>query len=375
MKKRTLCTKSISLFFLAVMLLITGLSSITDKGEKATTHPAHGQLTLEFDEERAIIDSDSSANAMLSYIRDFKLDSRGRFYLLDGKHPGIMLFDSQGVFLRQVGEIGKGPGYFLRPSRLYIDPREITYVYDSGNHNVTGLSPDWKVTLFVRIIRSLSSDIFVTPNGDIYAFSRDVDQTGPVRRLAAFNKKGVRVKTIAEFKDSSYLVKRNRAGGGVLGGMIHTYSPDAYLYPLDNVSFIYGHNLENTFHIYNTAEGKGKGILLVDKKVPIKSKEQEYLEKKYGKWAMLPAHRPFFKRLLSDEKGRIYVILTRPVLSEEESTKMDVFTREGNYIYRLTSPVVPSLIGDGYVYSLAKDDSGDAIITRYRIKNYASMKY
>lgn len=353
--------------------MITGVSSITDSGEGENVHPSHGQLNLEFDEERAIINSDSSANAMLSYIRDFRLDSRGGFYLLDGKHPGIMLFDSQGAFLRQVGETGKGPGNFLRPSRLYIDPRDVIYVYDEGNYNVTGLAPDWKVTLFVRIVRSLSSNIFVTPEGDIYAFVRDLEQTGPVRRLAVFDKKGVRVKTIAEFKDSGYLIKRDKVGGAVMGGIIHAYSPDAYLYPLDNVSFIYGYNLENTFHIYNTILGKGKDILLADKKNPITGKEQEYFEKECGKWAMLPTHRPFFKSLLSDEKGRIYIILTRHVLSEEKSTKMDVFTRDGNYIYRLTSPVIPSLIRNGYVYSLAKNDSGDAIIKRFRIKNYSSL--
>jgi len=373
MKNRIRSIKFIYLLFLAAILLITGLLSISDSGKEETAHPAHGQLTLEFVEECAIINSDSSANAMLSYIRDFKLDSRGGIYLLDAKHPGIMLFNSQGAFLRQVGEIGKGPGNFLRPSHLYIDPRNVIYIYDEGNYNITGLAPNWKVTLFVRIVRSLSSDIFVTPDGDIYAFVRDLEQTGPVRRLAVFDKKGVRVKTIAEFKDSGYLIKRDKVGGAVMGGIIHAYSPDAYLYPLDNVSFIYGYNLENTFHIYNTIQGKGKDILLADKKNPITGKEQEYFEKECGKWAMLPTHRPFFKSLLSDEKGRIYIILTRHVLSEEKSTKMDVFTRDGNYIYRLTSPVIPSLIRNGYVYSLAKNDSGDAIIKRFRIKNYSSL--
>lgn len=375
MKKSYFYPRSIAACFLVVMVSITVSAFGMDNGKGKTIVPAYGQVTLEFDQELVIIDSDSSSNAMLNFIRDFKLDSKGNIYLLDQKHPGILLFDSKGTFQREQGKMGQGPGDFLKPSRLYIDRRNFKYVFDENNYNVTGLAPGGKVILFTRFKSPPASDIFVTSGGDVYAFHRDLDQTGLVRRLAAINKKGEQVKTIAEFKDSGYMVKKDKGGGAVMGGMIHEYTPDAYLYPLDGGSFVYGYNLENNFHIYNTADEKDIVIVLPGSKIEITGKEEKYFEETCGQWAMLPTHRPFFKRLLCDEKGRTYVIRTRPVLSEEKSIEIDVFTKEGKYLYRMISPVVFSFTRDGFVYSVGKDKSGDAILNRYRIKNYRSLRY
>lgn len=336
--------------------------------------PIYGQILLEFDAADDIIDSSSSSRAMLVYIRDFKMDGRGNFYLLDSKHPGILLFDGKGYFTRQIGKFGKGPGDYTKPSRLYIDFRDHIFIYDQGNYNVTGLDPELKVRFFARIRSLINSDIFVDSNGFIYAFVRDLEATGPVRQLALFNEKGERVKTIAGFRDSGFLVKKGK-GGAVIGGMLHEYSPDGYLYSLDKDSFIYGYNLENKIFLHNAKKLKSTPITLAAKKSLITAKEKEYFEKKCGKWAMLPVHRPFFNKLLSDEKGRVYVSLVNPVLSEEKSIKMDVFTKSGEYIYRMTSPAIPLLIRDGCLYALGKDESGNPIIKRFRIKNYASLKY
>ena len=375
MKKLYFYSRSIAVCFVAVMVSIAVSAYDLDNSKGESIVPAYGQVTLEFDEEIAIIDSDSSSNAMLNYIRDFKLDSKRNIYLIDQKHPGILIFNSKGFFQREQGKMGQGPGDFMRPSRLYLDPRDFIYVFDENNYNVTGLAPDGKVILFVRLNLPLTGDIFVTPRGDVYAFHRNLEQTGPVRRLTAINKKGEQVKKIAEFKDSGYLVKRSKEGGAVMGGMIHQYTPDAYLYPLDGGSFVYGYNMENSFHIYDTANEKDRVITLPGSKIEITSEEEKYFEKTCGKWAMLPDYRPFFKRLLCDEKGRIYVTRTKPVLSEEKSIEIDVFSKEGKYLYRVTSPVVITFIRDGFIYNVGKDKSGDAILKRYRIKNYRHLYY
>jgi len=160
-----------------------------------------------------------------------------------------------------------------------------------------------------------------------------------------------------------------------MGGMIHEYTPDAYLYPLDRDSFVYGYNLEDKFYIYSVKEQECNVFPLAVKKSPITGDEEDYFEKTCGKWAMLPVHRPFFKNLLTDDKGRIYVFLVNPVLSEEKSIRMDVFTKKGEYIYRVTSPVIPLSINAGCLYVLDKDEADNPIIKRFRVKNYASMKY
>ena len=375
MNKRKAYAISTHLYFLAVLISITFIMYGTIYGEGETIVPAYRQVILKFEEEIAIIDSEASSNAMLNYILNFKLDSKGNIYLLDQKHPSILIFDSKGSFQGEQGKLGQGPGDFKNPMRLYIDPRDFFYVYDATNYNVTGLSPDWKVTLFTRFQAMLGSELFVTPAGDIYAFFRDMEQSGPIRRLSLTNKNGEQIKVMIEFKDSAVIVKGNKETGMVAGAMIHEYTSDAYLYPLDLNSFVYGYNMENNFHIYNTSNNKDRVITLPGSKTKITSEEEKYFEDTCGKWAMLPDYRPFFKRLLCDEKGRIYVTRTRPVLSEEKSIEIDIFSKEGKYLYRATSPVVFTLVRDGFVYNAGKDKSGETILKRYRIKNYKSLHY
>ncbi|MDQ1352587.1 MAG: hypothetical protein QG657_2893, partial [Acidobacteriota bacterium] len=267
--------KPLSIFFLIVIFTITCqfVSRASDQQLTPAPAPAFGQSTLEFDGEVILINSEASTNATLSFITDMKIDSRGYFYLLDPKHKGVLIFDGKGAYVKTVGSLGRGPGDFSMPWKLFIDSRDHIYIYDIGNFNVTELTPECKVQQIVRISKMMGSHFFVNSQGDIFGFIRDMDQTGVIRRLVKYDQKGVQSASLFDFKDSGFFVKRGQEGSGVMGGVSHEYTPNAYLSPLDYDTFCYGYNLEEKIYIYNVKSAAVKMALLPGKKEPISSDE------------------------------------------------------------------------------------------------------
>ena len=90
----------------------------------------------------------------------------------------------------------------------------------------------------------------------------------------------------------------------------------------------------------------------------------------------MPDHRPFFSKFLSDDVGRLYVVRFRPITEREVGTQdIDVFSKDGFYLYRLTWPFMPQVIKGGFLYEVRQDeDTGLTRIIRYRITNWSDFK-
>ncbi|MGH7557552.1 MAG: hypothetical protein ACREMD_07205, partial [Gemmatimonadota bacterium] len=70
----------------------------------------------------------SSPDLLLSRVIDLAVDSQGRVYLSD-ENAGILLLDSQGRLLRNVGRKGEGPGEYRSPSSLRTSPGDSLLLY------------------------------------------------------------------------------------------------------------------------------------------------------------------------------------------------------------------------------------------------------
>ena len=102
-------------------------------------------------------------------------DSQDRVYIVRRTHlPAILVFDSDGNFLRSFGE-----SLFSVPHGIWMSPSDILYCTDIGNHTVTKLSLDGEVLMTLgtkgkpgkpgdpfnqptRAVESPSGDIFVS---------------------------------------------------------------------------------------------------------------------------------------------------------------------------------------------------------------------
>jgi hypothetical protein len=90
----------------------------------------------------------------------------------------------------------------------------------------------------------------------------------------------------------------------------------------------------------------------------------------------MPDHRPFFWNFLSDDAGRLYVIRSQPITEKDVVARdIDVFSKDGFYLFRMTWPFTPQVIKGGYLYEVRQDeDKGLTRIIRHRITNWGYFR-
>jgi hypothetical protein len=88
----------------------------------------------------------------------------------------------------------------------------------------------------------------------------------------------------------------------------------------------------------------------------------------------LPEYKPYFYALFVDDLGRIYVQRNQADWHVEENVQkdIDIFSKDGYFLYRTKLPKDTYVIRNGYVYCCEVGD--EEIIKRYRIKNWEAMK-
>jgi hypothetical protein len=152
-------------------------------------------------------------------------------------------------------------------------------------------------------------------------------------------------------------------------------------------SLYYGFDLDYAVHVVDTAGHPLFDFTKTEKPMPI-SAEERALARKEGifTWEgqgdpektdlVMPGHRPFWSRLLSDDLGRLYVVRFKPITEKDVKTsEIDVFSGDGYYLYRMTWPFVPQVIKGGFLYEVRQDEeAGLTRIIRHLITNWCDFK-
>jgi hypothetical protein len=158
------------------------------------------------------------------------------------------------------------------------------------------------------------------------------------------------------------------------------------LRPLGRGVFIYGFSEEYRLYVVD-GEGRTKLVIAKDEKpLSISGKEKDETRQN-GLFAWIgtnerkldddafPSHRPFFRRLMTDDAGRIYVAKSTSILEKDKPGQVDVFSKDGYYLYRTTWSTFPSAIKSGFYYEVRENkDTSEYQIVRFRIKNWNQMK-
>ncbi|KPK96248.1 hypothetical protein AMJ80_01115 [bacterium SM23_31] len=123
------------------------------------------------------------------------------FVILDGGNICLYFFSKDGKFLRKVGNVGQGPGDFLKPKFFEIDKDGDIYVYDEKNRNISIFTFKGKFINSFRLNNYLEYKFFVTEDKNIvvnipergYYFtvlSRDgsvLKEIGIIKNLSKYN--------------------------------------------------------------------------------------------------------------------------------------------------------------------------------------------
>jgi hypothetical protein len=349
----------------------------TENGVKVIKNPSeplYGEIELEIEED-LVLGSEKDENYMFYRVWDIAVNDQGDIYVLDSGKYRIQKYDKDGRYVQTIGRQGQGPGEFERPTGLYLDKK--------GNIYVLGLS---KIHLFDRqgeFIKSLVPQGFITdfvPDGEGHIITTSYVRAERMRNFGVLimNQDGEVSKKIAEFPGIPVI-----KGGWTFA---HDYTPLLRIAAVGDKGFVYGYPLE--YNLYR-ADWSGGNILIISKDEPYHALSRDERNKIINerlesiKWPKniveealnLPKHRPFFNRILVDDKERIYVKKRKSILDESKEEIFDIFSSKGYYLYSTKLSFIPLVIKGGYLYNTTfSEETGETKVIRYRIKNWDLIK-
>jgi hypothetical protein len=349
---------------------------------KNPEEPLYGHLQFDLEKDLTL-GSDKDEVYMFYRVEGLGVDSEGNIYVLDSGNYRIQKYDSEGNHLQTIGRKGQGPGELDTPYGMFLSFENIIYVHDGMKIKAfkTNGSFIQEITL-----DSFTHDISVDLNRDIWGIGRLPSEEGRTRSIIKLNKKGKLEKIIDDFPPPKVAV-RSEGGRGVTFFIGHEYVPQLSFIAIDEKTLLYAHSSNYRLHLIDE-NGYPEMIIMTDVlRSSISQREKDEIYKKNSdfekKWPkdvvkdaiQFPPHRPFFNKILADNKGRIYVERVKSVLEKSGMVEIDIFSRDGYYLYSTNAPVSPELIRNGFLYHLHSEEiTGGIVIERFKINNWSAMR-
>jgi hypothetical protein len=344
--------------------------------------PLFGELIFDLAEDLAI-GNEKDENYMFYRASDIELDNQDNIYLLDSGNCRVQKFDRNGNYLQTIGRKGQGPGEFENPFRILVDGQNNIYV--SGMRSIQVFDSKGKFTRSISVSFFLL-DFVANQDGNITAYGSVTSEQGQNFEVVIIDSTGKTLKRVSKFPGTNMVA---REGVGFM--LSHDYSPNLWFTPIDKKRIIYGYNSEYKLFLIDQS---GNNLLIIKKDEPFQSisdKEKDKIineamedtARQGRKWprdvieeaANFPKYRPFFNRILADDKGRIYVRKIKSVLEKSEPVEFDIFSADGYHLYKSNLAFAPELIRNGYLYDIStSEESGEVKIKRYRVKNWEKIK-
>jgi hypothetical protein len=325
---------------------------------KNLNEPLYGEITFDLEEDLSI-GNEEDENYMFYKVRDIEVDEQGNIFVVDMSNYRIQKFDRNGKYRQSIGRKGQGPGEFEWPSKVRIDNNNgKIYVQDSA-FTIEIFDSDgnpYKTVKFAKSIR----DFRLSEKGSIIGVFNKLSDIEMVNSICRANVKGEIIEIYAEAPSNQYI--RREAGGRIIG-FTSGYEKELILSKINVQTFIFGYSGDYELRV---VDKKGR-LMYKTKKETLPRKLPSRL-KKYN----LGKYQPYFFLILSDSKGRIYIQTNWTWNKDVKKKEIDIFSKDGFYIYKTTLPKNTYVIRNGYLYALEVKD--DEIIKRYKIKNWQQIK-
>jgi len=382
-------TVLLSIFAAAFVFAVSGADQAVPAGWKGTiatengvkviknpAEPLYGEFAFDLQEDLSIGGDPTKEDYYFPQGAVLSVDPAGNLFVADGGNRRVMMYDPAGKFIRQIGRSGQGPGEYSYPSRVFIDPDGNPIV--SASREMVCFGKDGAFIKKVPIKTFLGTSILGPGRTVLGTAQPGPGPEGPKHKLIQVGPDGEVLRTVAEYRGE---FKENQTAI-----VFHSYRNNLVFSSLTPDTFVYGFSEE---YRLNVADADGKTVLAItkDEKPRTISGREKDETRKSGIWAAIgtndttlrdgdfPDHRPFFSRVFTDDAGRIYVARTRSILEKDKPWEIDVFTKDGFYLYRTAWLRFPSAIQGGCLYEVRTDkDSGEYFIVRSKIRNWSAMK-
>ncbi len=334
-----------------------------------------------------------------------------RIFVLDSKISILRMYDGQGRYLRDVARKGEGPGEFVSPSSLVVNPRDgRLFVQDASRGRISVFSSDgdyqesWRIKAW-----SWGLDMVVTADGTLYIDEPVPDSGVPGLlnmgvMMVGYGRDGVNGKTVKiphpDFKPAELVYLRR---GNTTARWNVPFSPRAFWILSPSGAMVHGVSADYRIEVEN---GSG-GTTRIEKNwepVPVDRDEKEWhtrattaaARRVTPGWSWdgpaIPDIKSAYKGLFPDLSGRIWVLRQgrgRRVQDCQEtpanirqyqespcwidSVLVDVFEETGRYLGEVEVPEglrfsPPPFIRDELVLAVIMDRDGNERVKRFRLK-------
>jgi len=324
---------------------------------KNPKEPLFGEITFELEEDLTIGNKEDE-NYMFYRVRDIEVDKQGNIFVADMSNQRIQKFDKYGKYVRTIGRKGQGPGEFERPWKVRVRNNGDLYVADAS-FNIEVFDSDGNPRKTVKSEKSIR-DFRLSEEGSFIGIFHKLSDLEMITSICKANAQGEIVETYAEFP-SNYYIKRD--SGDTISGHTSGYEKELMISKINDQSFVFGYSEDYELWVVND---KGKLLYKIKKEAFPKKLPSRLKEFNLGKY------QPYFFLILSDSKGRIYVQINKTWNEDVKEKEIDVFCKDGFYIYKTSLPKNTYVIRDGYLYALEVKD--DELIKRFKIKNWDQIK-
>jgi hypothetical protein len=274
----------------------------------------------------------------------------------------IRAFDKYGGYLRSIGRKGQGPGEFQFPVQILVSPQQELVVCDLMQRRVLFFSldgtfkrsvPTWRQGTLTRLL--------VDSEGDIIA---ELVLRGEKRgtALMKFDSSFNELFTVA-FKERKKLP------------LLEDISPRIVWSVSVNDEIIWGDSDEYEINVLSQEGMILKKILKSFKPEKIvEANYREAIKSKFGEKPIpldfeqrLPEYYPAFRFIGTDNEGRIFVS-TYEKANDGHGYTVDVFSRESEYIARISLKTQPRICKERKLYTVEEDEKGYPVLKRYGTK-------
>jgi hypothetical protein len=350
----------------------------TEDGVKVVKNPAeplYGEFAFDLKEDLRLGGDPAKEASYFPKGAMVFVDAAANLFVTDSGNRRVQMFDKTGSFVRTIGRQGQGPGEYMFPGGLNFDAEGNIWI-DSGRQMVV-FSKDGLFVRNVTVARSLMRKM-VGPGGSIIGVIQpSLGQGDPKLELIKIEPDGKTSRTLAQFRNELSQAKEAMA--------FHHYSTWISFAPVSADSFAYGFSGEYKILIADV-EGKTSLVMTKAEKSQAISGAEKDETLKNGLYAWMggerkdegvffPDRRPFFGQFMADDAGRLYVLRTNSILEKGAPNRIDVFSAEGIFLYRMAWTFRPAAIRAGFLYEARQDpETDETLVVRSKITNWEAMK-
>ncbi len=351
---------------------------------KNPTEPVYGEILLDLEEDLSIGREDDD-NYVFYQVRNIDVDDQGNIYVLEGGNCRLQKFDMTGQYLQTIGKKGQGPGEFESPSRLFLDKENNIFISERRKRKIHMFNSKGEFVKSI-LLSNTTTSFSIAPDENIFGVATIRTDEESNRCIVKMDPKGKIIKNIAQFAAIRPVQRKGKESTIMTFSIGHQYNPALYFSRSVNNKHLYAYSSEYSLFQVNL---EGDLELIIKKEeppYPISQKEKNKIYERFSdleeKWpkgvvkeaVQWPSHRPYFNRIVTDDRGRIYVRRVKSIIDESEEVEFDIFSKEGYYLYKTNLPFTPTVIKNGYFYEYySSEETGEVKIKRYKVKNWGEI--